>query len=389
VGGTCLTDPEQLFNLTSDINANHEVLDLLDFLDPDGEVTITQTFEVPTLAIPFRHSRLKLELLVAEPRQDENYPLRSVAFYDLEMQLSIGYKFNPLSSFLLVINSAMPTSVIDQMTKFIQHDLQLQVDIFNLSLYGSFIDPLTKENVLSAYVGKSIVIVANQFPYFQSGLRFPFQLLNPRLVCSLAKGGTKILLSGQALDANLDFTFLNWSSYVILPPYPREATTEPQAGSVHGKPFKGFIKALALRNAEKVKDPVLQTHTFPRKRRLLKGDTMLLDLAMADKTLKQHFPLSRYTIARESTDGTKKELGRIVVSEGLPQSAEILASLTPHDASGEELTMYHQHMFVACLPFAMRASMFWNMVGMASPVGAIQSRLIDLKVSVLFSTVSP
>ena len=54
LGGTCLTDPELLFNLTNDINADHEVLDLHDFLDPGGEVTIRQTFEVPTLDTPFR-----------------------------------------------------------------------------------------------------------------------------------------------------------------------------------------------------------------------------------------------------------------------------------------------------------------------------------------------
>ena len=175
------------------------------------------------------------------------------------------------------------------MTKFIQRDLQLQLDIFNLSLYGSFFEPVTEEHVLGAYAGKSIVILGNQFPYFQSGHRFAYELLDPTLACSLAKAGTNFLFSGQGQDPNAALSLTDWSSSVILLAYPQQAAAEAQAGSVHGKPFKGFIKALALCNAEK---QVLHTHSFPCKSRLIKdaNKAMSMDAKMADKMLKKHFP---------------------------------------------------------------------------------------------------
>src|SRR5271170_6832822 len=107
---------------------------------------------------------------------------------------------------------------------------------------------------------------------------------------------------------------------------------------------------------------------------------MRLDAKTVSKMLKKHFPLHRYAVAMDTTDptdGTTAASRRIVISEGLPWTSKIVASLIPHDPSLENLVSYHMYMFIATLPFKMRACMFWNMVGASNASGLTPGELLQ------------
>lgn len=79
------------------------------------------------------------------------------------------------------------------MKEYILNLLHTDVDVFNINLQGTFIESTTGKNVLSLYQGKSIIMCANAFQYFQSGQREIWQLLDASEVARLARMSTSFV----------------------------------------------------------------------------------------------------------------------------------------------------------------------------------------------------
>jgi len=136
----------------------------------------------------------------------------------LEVQISPPYIHNPNASFLLVTNSDTDADVVRTWRSFIEVDLRLELDIWNLSLYGSM-EPEDDEDgfstVLASYAGKSVIILCNNFEYFSRGQRTATDFCEPLKITEEILQDTRIDLILRR-DHDLQGT-KQWINNVVLP----------------------------------------------------------------------------------------------------------------------------------------------------------------------------
>lgn len=360
---TCLSEigGNQIFTFPGDDSKTGPTrgLDALDLLAPGSSITISQTFRVSDRADQYSTGALNLELLLSEPGDKEHRfstlesphrPLRSIMHYPIEVQISARYSYNPDSSFLLVVNAETKPEVIHQTTKLIGGDLELGMDVWNLSVYGNFINPLTGKCVLFEYVGKSVIIFANPFEYFGKGVRSAFGLLDPFTISYLAAAETQFLFpETTANDASLG----PWFSALVFPTYP------PERGSVELE-RKVLIATI---NCEQ-RNGRLSAHTYGVKTQLLKNPKALVtaEIKRTAKLLNEYLPLHRFSVAPIAAP-TKKIAGSVFVRQGLPRASRVMATFGRWDIYSGSLSNFNTYMIVALLPFKTRARIFWDRVG--------------------------
>ncbi|KAF4635875.1 hypothetical protein G7Y89_g2200 [Cudoniella acicularis] len=256
---TIVKDPGHLFSFIEAEAANaHEIVDPLEVLDPSSEVDISQTFKTPN-------------------------------------------------------------STIHQIIRFVRNELHLALDIFNLSVGGSFNDPTTGRNVLQNYPGKSIIF-GNKFSYFNMGTSSALELLDPYLACQLAVLGTNFHFAGAT--ENLD-SMRKWTAMATFPIYAYSPQSLSQE-SVRAESLKALTETL------QTQDKSSRTPDIP---------------------------------------------GTLVIREGFSKSTRITASVIPYLANNEDLPDYQKFMILSSLPFQVRSRMFWNMAG-ALDVGGIMSTVV-------------
>lgn len=306
----------------------------------------------------YSNGAFNLELLLSEPGDKEkrfstldcpHRPLRSIMHYPIEVQISARYSYNPNSNFLLVVNADTKPEVIQQVFKFIGGDLEMSMDVWNLSVYGNFINPLTGTCVLFEYVGKSVIMFANPFEYFGLGIRSVFGLLDPFTISYLAAAETQFLFPETAVN---DGSLGPWFSALNFPTY------TPERGSVEID-RKVLIPTI---NCEQ-RNGRLSAHTYIVKPQLLKSPKALVgaETKRTTRLLNEYLPLHRFSVSPIGTS-TKKIAGTVIVRQGLPRTARVVASFGRWDIYGGGLSNLNTYMVVALLPFKTRAKIFWERV---------------------------
>jgi hypothetical protein len=249
---TRLADPYHFFNLIHATEENpREALDEIPELEPNSVMTIEQDFRVDDDAFEFSDGFLTLELMLSDPITGK---LRPVMKHQMHMQISGVYSLSPNPSCLLVVNAKTPNYAIHQIITLIRHGLHTSLDIFNLSLTGSYKSPVTGQNVLNSYEGKSVIIFGNAFPFFDIGSCNPWDILDHSDTGRLVQSHTILLFA--AVD---DWAGLNaWVSKVAFPnagaasfPVTQETTNglvtelrkvDPQAARVDGATHRVPVK---------------------------------------------------------------------------------------------------------------------------------------------------
>jgi hypothetical protein len=344
---TVLVDPGSAFNLTySDTSEGGQAVDEIDLLEPGATVPIDQDFRVSNNAEDYSYAFLRLELQLSNPNPAVD--TRTVAsMYGMQLQISGKYTFDPYAQFLLVVNSHTPLFAIHQIRRFIWNTLSLRVDTFNISLYGSLMDPESGVNVLSKYIGKSIIIFGNTLPFFNRGDRQPWDLLDPWELCTLAKAGTSIHVASPTNFEALD----DWSQMVSFPVsgVPTVPTTAKDA-----KEAKVLAKSLQK------DDHTVPVHGHPIHQLQAKKATPQA------KQMSKRLPLKRFLAIRHENG--------VALVEGLPKSAQMFSSNGTY-ADGEHIDDGHAFMIIRSLPFAAQVKMFWNLAGQDTSAGVLRSRL--------------
>ena len=86
----------------------------------------------------------------------------------------------------------------------------------------------------------------------------------------------------------------------------------------------------------------------------------------AAKKLNKSLPLRRFiTVPDVEAWEEAEKMGGVIVCEGVPKNSKMMASagLFPQSAPGINIiTDYDMYFIISCLPFAVRARMFWNMI---------------------------
>jgi hypothetical protein len=199
------------------------------------------------------------------------------------------------------------------------------------------------------YMGKSIIVLANPFEYFQRGTRSAFDLLDPHVVSYLASGGTQFLLP-EAAAANP-----TWTNSVLFPTRPFEGTLDERPGKTTKK---GIVAAINI-------DETPVNHWMESKGKLFKKAQAAVtnDAKSTVESLNKNFPLQRFAVSPSLEGSTKKVAGRVFVRHGLSVTARIVTGFgrwNIEEARPSELNVY---LLIAALPFKKRAQMFWNNVG--------------------------
>ena len=90
---------------------------------------------------------------------------------EVPMQITDRHIARSDSTFLLVTNSAADPLHTDQLQRFVVDDLSTNVDIWNINLYGGLQErdeaSGDTRHVLTSYFGKTVVMLANQFEFFE------------------------------------------------------------------------------------------------------------------------------------------------------------------------------------------------------------------------------
>ena len=357
-------------------------------LDAGSEVPISQTFAVSQLAMPYNDGNLKLELLLSEPgsvealfsqigtEHGEYRNLRSVVSYAITLQIAGTYAYNPKSSFLLVVNSQTANTVIHQIIRFIEHELRLWLDIFNLSVGGSLENSATGKSVLEDYQGKGIIIFPNTFPYFGRGYASAFDLLDPCVVSRMARAGTNFLLAGP--KQNLD-PASTWAS--MLAPMTNSTHAGsielPTTGTQPAVSLKEFSTKLYAAGAPKL-ESVPPKHELSSQKALFKSHDSKLasDAKSAALKMNRMFPLRRFTVDTSLNGRTASSSGTVCLLEGLPLATKIIYSLQDFDPKSEDLADFNKYMVLATLPFKVRTNMFWNILAPAGTTAGIPSNML-------------
>jgi len=326
-------------------------------------ITIDQDFSVDERTLEFSEGYLSLELMLSDPVTGK---LRSVQKHRMQMQISGVYSLSPNPSYLLVVNSKTPNHAIHQIIVLLRERLHTHLDIFNLSLTGSYDSPVTNENVLKSYAGKSVIIFGNSFPYFNQGNKDPWSLLDPWHTGLLVKGGTSVLFTGVS---NLE-GLKKWAGDATFPAHDFTAGAQ----SINDVNIDKVVAELRKADSKALTSNMV-VHRFGVKKGLFGTIQSTVDSAAksAAKKLNKNLPLRRF-IAVPDVEALKEaeKTGGAIVCEGVPKNSKMVAStgLFPQSAPGTHIISdYDMHLIISCLPFAVKSRMFWNMIGKSDNTG--------------------
>jgi hypothetical protein len=324
-------------------------------------ITIDQDFSVDENTLEFSEGFFTLDLMLSDPVSGK---LRSVQKHQMRMQISGVYSLSSNPSYLLVVNSKTPNHAIHQIIVLLRNRLHTHLDIFNLSLVGSYESPVTKENVLKSYATKSVIIFGNNFPFFNQGNKDPWELLDPWETGLLIKGGTNFLFAGVG---NLE-GLKKWGENATFPAHDFTAG----ALSFNDATIAGVVTNLRKTDSKALTSDMV-VHRFGVKKGLFGTIQKNVDSAAtsAAKKLNKNLPLRRF-IAVPDAEALKEseKMGGVIVCEGVPKNSKMMASfrLSP-ESTTNTISEYDMYFIISCLPFVAKAKMFWNMIGKSDATG--------------------
>jgi hypothetical protein len=383
---TKLSDPQQFFALTyATSDKPDEAVDDVDEVEPNTMVTIDQEFSVNDHVMEFSDGFLTLELLLADPKTGV---MRSIQKHRMRMQISCVYHLSPDPSVLLVVNSSTPNIAIHQMIHLLRERLHTKLDIFNLSLTGSYDSPVTRHNVLKSYLGRTVIICGNDFSYFNLGNKSPWELLDPWETALLLKGGTSVLFA-NVVGADKITSLRAWAGHATFPAHDMAV---PLAAEAPSEPLNAKTMATAIRKAgpDVAATSDLAMHRYPVTAGSLGNLKSSIDksAAGAAKALIKEMPLRRFIAFPEqntidiATAGKGKS-GAVIVCEGVPRTAKLIATAGASAHTGvtvspshNAIADYDMYFIVSCLPFTVRVAMFWNVVGRIQDTAGVTCNIL-------------
>lgn len=291
---------------------------------------------LPT-AIPYMKTKARVALHFTPP--DHSEPA-SIQDYDLPIQVSNTFNYNPESKVILVTNYGTSSDEVESWHSLVCDGLGLKMDIWNVSLNGH-LETIgnTRQSLFQLYKGKTVIMLGNQFPYFERGQRTAMDLIDQKDFAPAAFGGTSLFVSGIDLDQdaiNHIPRLLRAGTYSLF----RTFST-----------VNHLVKAvLSARNDKGFYDTkFICTPT-------IKGDVATRCANKADKAaneLRRRVPNLRFIISWSAEKGS----GQVEVMPCIPYDNAKFILTRPSTRRFEELNGYG---VLFSLPFATRLEMLWD-----------------------------
>ncbi|KAL9612033.1 MAG: hypothetical protein Q9167_003359 [Letrouitia subvulpina] len=307
---------------------------------------------------------------------------------DVHCQISSRHVFNPKSRFLLVTNSQVEQKGTQALLRFINNDLGVDADLWNVSLYGGLqyrpeASRGTSENVIRTYQGKSIIFLDNEFGFFGSGARTLAGLCDTAILSEACVRGTGLLFLGSAnfnvfrsLSASVVQALASNIQHIprILKPSSEFQSVEEFVSSV--------CQSRLLQSTETSIFTVPVSKLWYRSNKTVPAVTA----KRLAKSLRQRFPQERFLVTtlrpdNTSTEGSQRDLGKVIILHGCPKQNILLAvesaapNMTNIDAfqsSGSlndsesisslespRLNLFEMFMIVSSLPSTTKCNIVW------------------------------
>jgi hypothetical protein len=339
--------------------ALQEVVDLVQEIQPGAELVMEQEFLAKHMAPEYSDTKLQLQLFLASPRCDAQVtkaPARLIMSYSLPVQIVNTYKHNPGSQYLLVVNSRTPSWAIHQIMNFIENDLHLGLDVYNISLTGSLTDGSSGHTVLDNYRGKSIIIYGNAFPYFEKDLKNAWHFIDSQVANSLARAGTNFLFCAVSDEVSLR----QWRAQMTYP----SGFSEEQVCLV--KNVESIVQDNLSRTSDTTVQDVVYAFTPHRsccdklRARFHKAVSLDTHAQRAVDEFTETAPLQRFMVVPSEHVGVGDQR-MLTAVEGLPKIAYIVCStLVPENTKAKLPCDHLQYGIISALPFPQLARMFWS-----------------------------
>lgn len=321
-----------------------------------GNAEIELVVKVPLRAVPYMRTEAHITLNFTPPDKSEPCPIQT---YDLPIQVSNSFRYDPEAKFLLVTNLETSADEVETWHHLICNRFGMKMDTWNVSVNGHLellggARNTEKQTLFQLYKGKTIIMLGNNFPYFDRGQRTAMNLIDPKEFAPAAFGGTNLFISAVDVDKIQPFQFtrlLRTSAY----PESREFTT-----------VKELVNAIIVERHEK-NFYNTQYVCLPTTR----GDNSQRCSSKANRAaseLLRRLPNLRFMISwtsAEALERTVNSAGRVEVKPCTPydRSKLIVTRAVPASRSEE----MNEFAILLSLPFTTKLEMLWNEFGEVKP----------------------
>lgn len=314
-----------------------------------GGADIDVVVKVPLKALPYKRTEANISLHFTPP--DNSEPCAIQAF-DLPIQVSNTFHYDPEAKFLLVTNIETSADDVESWYQMICNRFGMKMDVWNVSVNGHLellggARNTERQSLFQLYKGKTIIMLGNYFPYFDRGQRTTMSLIDPKDFAPAAFKGTNLFISAMDVDKYQPFQLtrlLRTSAY----PETREFTT-----------VKELVNAIVLERHEK-NFYSTQYVCLPTQR----GDNSQRCSSKANRAaneLLRRLPSHRFMISwtsAEALERTVNSAGRVEVKPCTPYDRSKLVVTRPVPAArAEEM---NEFAILISLPFTTKLEMLWN-----------------------------
>lgn len=294
---------------------------------PMGASPLQQRLQIFPIAKSYLHVLLRIELFILAPGQeqltDSSLPkvVCLVQTHNLRIQISSHHIFNPRSSILLVTNTDATRNKIQAVRNFIENEMKLQMDEWNVGLYGGLRyrpdeGESTPSSVLTTYQGKTIIFLGNCFKFFGVGQRKIAELCDIRSLAEATCNGTTCLFLGLAGERSYN-TLLNG----LIFPVPSEASGTTQLVRPSDQCATMEVLADSVRQEKLFGSTDFALYTIPVQARWYQfGKAKSKDEAeKLSKYMRRELPQERFLITPVKIEtAANMSDGGVIVSNGIP-----------------------------------------------------------------------
>jgi hypothetical protein len=317
-------------------------------LPAGGNIKVELPVKVPLTARPYKKTDVKVSLLLTPPDRSAPCPIQ---VYDLPLQVSNTYSHNPEAKVLLVTNFETTSDEMDMWNYLICNRFGSKMDVWNVSVNGHLellagSRAAERQTLWQLYKGKMVIMLGNQFPYFDRGQRTVMNLIDPKDFSLAVFGGTSIFASGMSVDQKNP---LNLTRLLCTPSY---------SLSVEFNTIKQLVEAVRVERHEK-NFYTTQFVCLPAE----KGDNVARCASKANRAaseLLRHLPNYRFMISWTTAEQCDKPVtgaGRVEVRPCVPYADSKFILTKPERSRKEEM---NEFAILLALPFKTKLDMLWK-----------------------------
>ncbi|RDW66553.1 hypothetical protein BP6252_10188 [Coleophoma cylindrospora] len=381
--------PPQVGSLRSPSNSwANDIVQTIGQVKPSETFRLSQSSSIALNAPDHYQAVIQVELYISAPGAvTASRKQRFVQSSNISFQVSASYQFDDRAEILVVTNSETQQGQFNAIRTFIQDDLGLKMNTWNVSLYGgmSIVNrnnekPEDEENILKRYRGKTVILLGNTFTHFGSDKKVTLDLCHSSVVAEECCAGSSYVVLGATQGSCSE-----WLQDSVFP----VSHIVSNLNKLHGESVAFDNKAELAESVGQQRDfgsPALQAYKVNSKSRWFLGSRKLTAKWQAKKIwsyLNTHFPQERFWICPIwSQNGRGEGPGYVAIWHGLPLNTRLFATepkrMQNVPGGTFQLHPMDSYSIVRSLPFARRLDLLCSSKSEGQSASSVDSKGSDM-----------